>query len=89
MKHGKARFGLRLIPADHIRVRHRSGRDKLALAERCNRLHPVAQLRRSLKFQSLGGSLHLTLELFRQALVLPFEKLYRLLQQGVVLRLRF
>ena len=48
MQHRKAGLGFGLIPADHIGVRHRAGSDQLALAERGNGLHPVAQLGRAL-----------------------------------------
>ena len=88
MQHRKAGLGFGLIPADHIGVRHRAGSDQLALAERGNGLHPVAQLGRALEFEILRRCFHLILQFIDKALIFSLQQGRGLLHQRVVLGLR-
>ena len=61
VQHRKARPRFALIIADDVGICHRPRRDELLLAERLHGAHTVAQGGGTLKFQPLGGVLHLML----------------------------
>ena len=80
-------MGLPLGQGEHVLLLHTAGHHFLALLHGLDGVYPVPQPGGQLELQILGGLLHLLGEHLHRAGAAPLDKVHRLLEGFVVLRL--